>query len=101
VVIPVSVDLLNEYFTQVEPKYKPLSIKNLVALDPAGKTSQLPTCGGTRHPRSDYRNQVFFCAPDGYIGYDKSYLDHINKKIGALGVATALGQAWATTSRRW
>jgi hypothetical protein len=96
-VIPISIDLLNDFYTQVAPEvYQELQGDDVVEYDSQGSKSQLPTCGGTTPARKVLTNRVFYCLDDGYIGFDQPYLQQVYENIGDFGVATLFANAWAT-----
>ncbi len=95
-VIPVSVDLLNDFYSQVDPDYTPLTIDNVYKYDSRGSSDQLPECGGSVPERSALENRVFYCIDDGYIAFDEPYVQHVYDDIGDFGVATLFASTWAT-----
>jgi hypothetical protein len=96
-VIPISVDLLNDFYSQVAPDvYKELTIDNVQPYDSKAKKKDLPKCGGSTPARKQLRSRVFYCLPDGYIGFDQPYLQTVYETIGDFGVATLFANAWAT-----
>jgi predicted metalloprotease len=94
-VIPLAVDLLNEFYSQVEPDYVPLSTADFVSFDSA-KARTIPKCGGTKLTRQEVENRVFYCIDDGYIGFDEPFLQSVYDDIGDFGVASLIASAWAT-----
>src|SRR5262249_32694704 len=60
-VIPATVDLLNTFYSRVEPNYTPLTIDNVYKYDSTASTKQLPKCGGSVPARSRLKNRVFYC----------------------------------------
>lgn len=95
-VIPASVELLNSFYSQVEPLYQVQSVDNVYSFDSSGSADQLPECGTTTPPRSQIKNRVFYCLPDGYFAFDEPYLQHVYDDIGDFGVATLLANPFAT-----
>src|SRR5581483_10237919 len=95
-VIPGTVDLLNNFYSQVEPGYTPLSIDDVFKYDSSGSKDQLPKCGGSVPPRSHIKNRVFYCIDDGYIAFDEPYVQHVYDDIGDFGVTTLFANTWAT-----
>ncbi len=95
-VIPVTVDLLNDFYRQVVPDYTPLTIDKVFKFDSTGRASQLPKCGGSTLPRKQIKNRVFFCIDDGYIAFDEPYVQHVYDDIGDFGVTTLFANTWAT-----
>jgi predicted metalloprotease len=94
-VIPTSVDLLNDFYRQVEPAYVLKEVADIYAFDPSSKKT-LPTCGGTRQSAETVRNRVFYCIDDGNFGFDEPYLQHVYEDIGDFGVTTLLANPFAT-----
>jgi len=95
-VVPASVELLNSFYTQVEPGLAPVSIDNVYSFDSTGKKNQLPKCGGSIPPISEIKNRVFYCIDDKYIAFDEPYLQHVYDDIGDFGVTTLLANPFAT-----
>jgi predicted metalloprotease len=95
-VIPATVDILNDYYTQNLPGYVPLPLDNVGSYDSGGSKSQLPTCGGTTPPLEQITNRLFYCLDDGFIAFDEPYVQHVYDDIGDFGVATLLSTTWAT-----
>jgi predicted metalloprotease len=95
-VIPATVDLLNDFYRQVDPNYTPLTIDNVIKFNSAAKKSQLPQCGGSTPPRAQIKNRVFFCVDDGYFAFDEPYVQHVYDDIGDFGVTTLFANTWAT-----
>lgn len=96
--IDASVDLLNDFYSQVAPDvYEELDAgSDVQSYDSGGSKSQLPECGGSTPSKKELTNRVFYCLDDGYIGYDESYLRTVHDTIGDFGVATLFANAWAT-----
>ena len=94
-VIPLTVDLLNDFYTQVESEYAPLSTRDITSFD-SGQRSSIPKCGSTRLEVEAVKNRVFYCLDDGYIAFDEPFLQDIYDQIGDFGVATLLANPWAT-----
>jgi predicted metalloprotease len=95
-VIPATVDLLNDFYRQVQPGYTPLTIDDVFKYDSSGKTNQLPKCGGSVPARAKLKNRVFYCVPDKYVAFDEPYVQHVYDDIGDFGVTTLFANAWAT-----
>lgn len=95
-VVPASVELLNGFYSQVDPGYTPVSIDNVYSFDSTGSKDQLPTCGGSTPPTSEIKNRVFYCIDDKYIAFDEPYLQHVYDDIGDFGVTTLLANPFAT-----
>jgi predicted metalloprotease len=94
-VIPLTVDLLNDFYTQVEPSYVPLSTEDFVSFD-SSKPRTVPKCGGTKLTHAQVENRVFYCLDDGYIGFDEPFLQTVYDEIGDFGVASLISSAWGT-----
>ncbi|HEY8216794.1 MAG TPA: neutral zinc metallopeptidase [Acidimicrobiia bacterium] len=94
-VIPDAVDMLNDYYSQVEPAYVPKSVDDIYSFDP-DKKRDLPSCGGTVAEAKDVDNRVFYCAEDGNFGFDGPYLQHVYDDIGDFGVAALVANPFAT-----
>ena len=93
-VIPLSVGLLNDFYSQVEPNYRPLSTRDIRSFD-SSKRSSIPDCGGTL-TRKQVENRVFYCLDDGYIAFDEPFLQSVYDDIGDFGVASLIANPWAT-----
>jgi predicted metalloprotease len=94
-VIPLTVDLLNDFYAQVESAYAPLSTRDIASFD-SGQRTSIPKCGSTRLDVEAVKNRVFYCLDDGYIAFDEPFLQDIYDQIGDFGVATLLANPWAT-----
>jgi predicted metalloprotease len=94
-VIPVAVDLLNDYYTQVEPAYVPKTVGDIYAFD-ADDEDDLPVCGGTEQDKETVDNRLFYCIDDGNFGFDEPYVQHIYDDIGDFGVVTLFSNPFAT-----
>jgi predicted metalloprotease len=94
-VIPLTVDLLNDFYSQVEPRYSPLSTRDITSFDSTKRTS-IPKCGSSRLDDEKVKNRVFYCLDDGYIAFDEPFLQDVYNQIGDFGVSTLLASPWAT-----
>ncbi len=95
-VVPVTMDLLGEYYRQTFPNVAPLTIDQVKKVDTTASPSTYPKCGAKPLAKSDIQNRVFYCAPDNYIAYDQALFNTIYTKIGDFGFASLLGDAYAT-----
>lgn len=94
-VIPLTVDLLNDFYSQVEPDYEPLTLDDIYAFDSSDRSS-IPRCGRTRPATALVKNRVYYCIDDGYIAFDEPFLQDIYDNIGDFGVAALIANPWAT-----
>ncbi|MEX1008301.1 MAG: neutral zinc metallopeptidase [Acidimicrobiia bacterium] len=94
-VIPLAVKLLNAFYSQVEPNYEPLSLRDITSFD-SSKRSTIPKCGRTTLTLKQVQNRVFYCIDDGYIAFDDPFLQRIYDEIGDFGVASLIANPWAT-----
>ena len=94
-VIPLTVDMLNDFYGQVEPVYVEKTVDDIYSYD-ADEKSELPSCGGTTQAAKAVDNRVFYCIDDGNFGFDGPYLDHVYNDIGDFGVAALLANPFAT-----
>jgi predicted metalloprotease len=94
-VIPASVELLNAFYSAVEPAYKPLAVSDISSYN-STKPKTLPKCGGSKPPVKELKNRIFYCLPDNYFAFDEPYLQHVYNDIGDFGVATLVANTWAT-----
>ena len=92
-VIRASVQLLNSFYSQVEPAYQPIKFNSVFLFDSSGSSDQLPDCGLTR---AQLKNRVFVCLDDNTVLFDEPYLQHVYDDIGDMGVATLLAGPFAT-----
>jgi predicted metalloprotease len=95
-VLPGSMDLLNDFYSQVAPGIPSLTLKQVFKYDSNGTTNQLPKCGGTAPPVKQIKNRVFYCLDDNYIAFDAPLLNSIYKNIGDFGAAVLVANAYAT-----
>jgi hypothetical protein len=94
-VIPLTVDMLNDFYSQVEPSYVPKTVDDIYSFD-ADNKNDLPSCGGTVQPVKAVDNRVFYCIDDGNFGFDEPYVQHVYDDIGDFGVAALLANPFAT-----
>ena len=94
-VIPLAANLLNEFYSQVEPNYVPLSTDDITAFD-SSKPRTIPKCGGTTLTFKQVENRVFYCIDDNYIAFDEPFLQSVYDEIGDFGVASLIANPWAT-----
>jgi len=72
-----------------------LTVDKVLKFTASGPTSQLPKCPGTL-AKKDIQNRVFYCLNSNYIAFDEPLLNNIYNKIGDFGVATLIGDTYAT-----
>lgn len=94
-VVPLTVELLNEFYEQVEPAYVARTTNDVRAFR-ADQARSIPRCGRSRPARSLVSNRVYYCVPDDYFAFDAPFLDRIYTEVGDFGVATLLANPWAT-----
>jgi predicted metalloprotease len=94
-VLPLTIDLLNEFYSQVVPRYRSLTTQDVESFD-SSKPSTIPKCGGSKLSVSQVKNRVFYCLDDKYIAFDEPFLQGIYDDIGDFGVASLFANAWAT-----
>jgi len=94
-VIPLTVDLLNDFYSQVEPAYVPLTLDDVYSFD-SSRVRTIPKCGGSRPSVATVRNRVYFCIDDRYIAFDEPFLQSVYDDVGDFGVATLVANPWAT-----
>jgi predicted metalloprotease len=95
-VVPASLELLNSFYTQVEPLYQAQSIDNVYSYKADDPEDKHPKCGGRTTTTEEIKNRVFYCVDDGYFAFDADYLQHIYDDIGDFGVATLLANPIGT-----
>lgn len=94
-VIPLAVELLNDFYGQVEPAYVPLTVADIYEFD-SRKPKTIARCGRTTPDRKTVENRVYYCIDDDYLAFDQPFLQRIYDEIGDFGVATLLANPWAT-----
>lgn len=94
-VIPTTVELLDEFYSQVEPAYASLTIDDVYSFD-SSRERTIPECGSTRPDVEVVANRVYFCIDDGYVAFDEPFLQSVYDEIGDFGVATLIANPWAT-----
>jgi predicted metalloprotease len=94
-VIPIGVDVLNDFYIRIEPAYAPKTTDDVYSFDSTDEDN-LPECGGTEQPKSVVKNRVFYCIDDGNFGFDEPYLQRIYDEIGDFGVLTLFSNPFAT-----
>jgi predicted metalloprotease len=93
-VIPVTMELLDEFYTKVAPNVAPLTVDRVLKFTANGPTSQYPKCPGTL-AKKDIQNRVLYCLNSNYIAFDEPLLNNLYNKIGDFGVATLIGDTYA------
>ena len=94
-VVPLTVELLNDFYSQVEPGYVALDAGSVGSFD-SSKRSTIPKCGGSTLSLKQVQNRVFYCIDDDYVAFDQPYLQHIYDDIGDFGVTALLANPFAT-----
>jgi predicted metalloprotease len=94
-VIPLTVELLNDFYAQVEPAYRPITLDDISSFD-ADRPSTIPRCGGTRPDVDVVDNRVYFCIDDEYVAFDEPFLQGVYDDIGDFGVSSLLANPYAT-----
>jgi predicted metalloprotease len=94
-VIPLTVDLLNDFYSRVEPRYVPIDMDSVGSFDSSDR-STIPKCGGSTLSVKQVQNRVFYCLDDEYVAFDEPYLQHIYDDIGDFGVTALLANPFAT-----
>jgi len=95
-VIPTTVELLDEFYSRVEPEFRSLTLADVVAFD-STRVRTIPRCGGTRPDVEVVANRVYFCIEDGYLAFDEPFLQSVYDEIGDFGVATLIANPVATS----
>ena len=94
-VIPLAVQLLNDFYTQVDAAFTPVSIDAVGGFDSSDSVS-IPKCGTSKPPVKQVRNRVYYCIPDDYIAFDQPFLQQIYDEIGDFGAASLVASPFAT-----
>jgi predicted metalloprotease len=95
-VLPATMDLLKDFYSQVAPGVPSLTLQQLTKFDSTGPTSQLPKCGGTALSLKQVKSRVFYCLDGNFIAFDTPLFDNIYKNIGDFGFAVLIANAYAT-----
>jgi hypothetical protein len=95
-VLPVTVDLLNNFYSKVERShYQFVPIKHVLSWTPNDASAGPIKCGSEVIPDDVLTNNVVFC-PDGtYFILDTDYLQRAYDDIGDFGVTTLVARPWA------
>jgi len=86
-------DLYWGQFTFNGAAYK--SVSDVISYNAKDKKS-LPECPRLNLKASDYKNTVFYCEDNDFIAYDRDLVRGVYDNIGDFGVATLIGNAWAS-----
>lgn len=85
-VIPLTVDLLNDFYSQVEPDYEPLTVDDIGSFD-SSKPRTIPKCGRTRLAVRDVKNRLFYCLDDVATLLANPWATYVQTGQGTPGVA--------------
>jgi predicted metalloprotease len=94
-VLPFTVALLNDFYSQVEPDYVDLDLDSIISFD-SSKRRTIPDCGRSRLAVEQVRNRVFYCLDDEYVAFDEPFLQHVYDDIGDFGVTALVANPFAT-----
>ena len=94
-VIPLTVELLNDFYSQVEPAYVTVDLDSFVGFD-STKRSTIPDCGGTSLTAKQVRNRAYYCIDDDTFGFDQPFLQDVYDQIGDFGVTALIANPFAT-----
>jgi len=94
-VIPLTVELLNDFYSQVEPAYVTVELDSFVGFD-STKRSTIPDCGGTSLTVKQVRNRAYYCIDDDTFGFDQPFLQDVYDQIGDFGVSALIANPFAT-----
>jgi len=94
-VIPLTVELLNDFYSQVEPAYVTVDLDSFVGFD-STKRSTIPDCGGTSLTAKQVRNRAYYCIDDDTFGFDQPFLQDVYDQIGDFGVSALIANPFAT-----
>jgi len=97
-VIPLSVELLNDFYSKVEPGWVKLDTSSVEAFD-SSKPATIPKCGGSKLTVKQVQNRVFYCIDDEYVAFDQPYLQHVFDDIGDFGVTSLIASPFATRAQ--
>src|SRR5262249_31141455 len=71
------------------------TVSDVISYNPKDKRS-LPKCPSLNLKTKDYKNTVFYCEDQDFIAYDRDLIRSVYNEIGDFGVATLVGNAWAS-----
>jgi predicted metalloprotease len=95
-VVPATTEDLDLYWQQFTFGGAPYqSVRDVVAFDPQDRGT-LPDCPGANLAARDYRGLVFYCEGGDFVAYDRDLIERVYSRIGDFGVATLIGNAWAS-----
>lgn len=95
-VLPATVELLNSFYSQVEPRtYRAVKTSRVFTFDPGKPPKTMPACGDSTLTAEQLTNEVFFCVPNRYVVVDTVYLQRVYDTIGDFGVGTLMAEPWA------
>jgi predicted metalloprotease len=95
-VLPTTKEDLDLYWAQFTfggEAYK--SVSDVISYNPKDKKS-LPKCPSLNFTASDYKDSVFYCEDEDFVAYDRDLIRGVYNDIGDFGVATLIGNAWAS-----
>jgi predicted metalloprotease len=86
-------DLYWQQFTFGGAPYK--SVSDVISYNPKDKKS-LPKCPSLNFKASDYKDSIFYCQDEDFVAYDRDLIRGVYNEIGDFGVATLVGNSWAS-----
>ena len=95
-VLPTTKEDLDSYwgqFTFGGAPYK--SVSDVISYNPKDRKS-LPKCPSLNLTATDYKDSIFYCEDEDFVAYDRDLVRGVYNEIGDFGVATLVGNAWAS-----
>jgi hypothetical protein len=95
-VLPVTkqdLDLYWQQFTFGGASYQ--TVSDVISFNPNDRKS-LPKCPSLDLRPRDYKDTIFYCEDEDFIGYDRNLLRDVYSQIGDFGVSMLIGNAWAS-----
>lgn len=95
-VLPVSVDLLNDFYSKVDRRnYRPVPLGHVLSFEPGGKSPDSIHCGDEIVPDEVLTNDIVFCSAARTFILDTDYLQSVYEDIGDFGVMALVARPWA------
>jgi hypothetical protein len=70
-------------------------VSDVISYNPKEKKS-LPRFPSLNFKASDYKDSIFYCEDEDFVAYDRDLIRGVYNDIGDFGVATLIGNAWAS-----
>ncbi len=86
---------LNDFYTEAARR----AGINFRQIDSLKAYTSPPRCGTEQLTEDQAKNNVFYCAPENYVGYDDTFLRNVYDAIGDFGVATLMAHQFAVAAQ--